>query len=224
MIDYLAHLRADVERVLAVLEGSALTETVAGCPGWTLRELVEHLGNVHRWATRIVQSGTVQEEPTGSPDDPRAWFAAGAAELLAALAAADPAERCWSFTTDKTKGFWARRQSLETVVHRWDAEGAAGSPGPIASQLAAEGVTEVVELMTPRQVKLGRIPSPPVAVELRATDTGNSWLLGDAAVGASVEGPAELVLLLLWHRVDPGDVRLRVEGDAAAVLRLALTP
>lgn len=82
-------------------------------------------------------TGAPQEESTGSPPDLRAWFLDGAAELLAALAQADPAESCWSFTTDRTKGFWVRRQSLETVVHRWDAEDAVGEPGPIDALLAA---------------------------------------------------------------------------------------
>jgi uncharacterized protein (TIGR03083 family) len=226
-IDDLAHLRAEVDAVDAVLARASLTEPVAACPGWSLRELVEHLGGVHRWATQIVQTGAPQQDegPSGIADL-RAWFADGATELIRTLGASDPEAACWSFTADRTAGFWRRRQALETAVHRWDAERAVGEPGPIDAGLAAAGVTEVVELMTPRQVRMGRIPPLVAGLELRSTDTGSTWQLGESRV-ASVEATAETLLLLLWHRIDPGDPRVRIEGDretADAVLRLALAP
>jgi uncharacterized protein (TIGR03083 family) len=225
MTDHLRHLRADVEAILAVLDTAALTEPVSACPGWTLRELVEHLGSVHRWATGIVRSGAPAplDEERGI-DDLRPWFTAGAQALVEALAAADPEAPCWTFTSARTMAFWPRRQALETVVHRWDAERAAGEPGPIDAGLAADGVDEVVTLMVPRQIKLQRIPALPATLQLHATDTGDDWVLGDGEPTARVEGSAEHLLLLLWHRLDPGDPRVRTSGDATAVLRLALAP
>ena len=224
MIDYLAHLRADVNAVVDVLHRGDLAEPVAACPGWTLRDLVEHLGNVHRWAEQIVATGDPgRDEEHDVPDLPR-WFADGAAKLMATLAAADPSADCWSFTTDRTAGFWRRRQALETVVHRWDAERSVGEPGAIDPQLASDGVSEVVDLMMPRQVKLGRIAPPSRAVALESTDTEQSWLLGPGEPTATVRASAETLLLLLWHRVAPGDPRLRTTGDPDDVLRLALTP
>lgn len=224
MTDYLAHLRADCDAILDLLGRGALDSPVAACPGWTVRELVEHLGSVHRWATAIVRSGEAQPEKEQAAADLRPWFGEGAEDLLAVLSAADPAEPCWSFTSGRTKGFWVRRQALETVVHRWDAERAVGEPGLIDPALASDGVTEVVDLMTPRQVRLERIPPLPYAVELRAVDTGATWVLGAGPVEASVTAAAEVLLLLLWHRVDPGDPRVRCEGPAHEVLRLALAP
>jgi uncharacterized protein (TIGR03083 family) len=224
VITYLDHLRADVDAVLAVIVAADGTEPVPACPGWTLRDLVVHLGRVHRWARQVVLTGQPQREPDDRPDDLSTWFAAGADALLEALTAADPAQDCWSFTTDRTAGFWRRRQALETAVHRWDAERSVGEPQPIDPALAADGVAEVVTLMTPRQVKLGRIPPLPTTVLLRATDTGDEWVLGDGSPTARVEASAETLLLLLWHRVDPGDPRVRVTGDAVDVLRLALAP
>ena len=129
MIDHLAHLRADSDAVLAVLRRSAGDEPVAACPGWTLHDLVEHLGGVHRWARQILLTGQrVDETPTAGDRDLAGWFAEGAEALLETLAAADPAAATWSFTADRTAGFWRRRQALETVVHRWDAQQAAGEP------------------------------------------------------------------------------------------------
>ena len=225
MTDYLAHLRADVDAILAVLHTSDLTEPVGACPGWTLRELVEHLGSVHRWAADIVRTASPSAlgEQHGI-SDLRDWFAAGAEELLETLAAADPDRACWTFTSARTTGFWLRRQALETVVHRWDAERAIGEPSVIDPALAADGVGEVVTLMTPRQIAMERIPPLPATVLLHAVDTGDEWVLGDGDPTAGVEASAELLLLLLWHRVDPGDPRVRTTGNAEEVLRLALAP
>jgi uncharacterized protein (TIGR03083 family) len=224
VIDYLAHLRADADAVLAVLAIADLTEPVRACPGWSLRELAEHLGGVHRWATEIVRTGEPQPEQEHQVAELATWFTDGATSLIETLAAADPNAPCWSFTRDRRVAFWLRRQALETVMHRWDAEQALGEPGRIDPVLAADGVAEVVTLMTPRQIALERIPPLPATVLLHATDTGDDWMLGDGRPSAGVEASAETLLLLLWHRVDPGDPRVRTTGDAEQVLRLALAP
>ena len=221
MTDHLAHLRTDVDAILGVLDRGSLDAPVTACLGWSVRALVEHLGAVHRWATEIVQTGAPQAEKPYAGGDLTSWFALGADQLLATLAAADPGAHCWSFTTDRTAGFWRRRQALETVVHRWDAEQAVGEPAPINVELAADGVTEVVDLLAPRQVKLGRVPAY-APLLLRAVDTGQEWLLGDGAPVGSAEGSAQDLLLLLWKR--PVDGRVQLTGEAGAVLRLPLTP
>lgn len=228
---HLDHLTAEVTAFRDVLTEADLNATVAACPGWLIRDLVLHLGQVHRWATAIVR--TTQLQPESEPEvgirDPALarWFAEGAEQLIATLAAADPAAPCWSFTADRTAGFWVRRQALETAVHRWDAQGAEGEPDPLDPELAAEGLAEVVDLMLPRQQRLGRVGPLPHAVTLRAVDTGTSRTIGEGEPVAELHAPAELLLLLLWHRVDPGDPRLHVTGDRAAaaeVLRLPLAP
>jgi uncharacterized protein (TIGR03083 family) len=224
MNDYLTHLRADVDAILGVLARAALTEPVSACPGWTLRDLVVHLGGIHRWATEIVRTREPQGEVQHDIADLTTWFADGAAALIETLAAADPSSPCWSFTRDRSVAFWRRRQALETVVHRWDAERAVGEPGRLDPLLAADGVAEVVKLMTPRQIALERIPPLPATVLLHATDTADDWVLGDGRPSAGVEATAEMLLLLLWHRIDPGDPRVRTTGDADQVLRLALAP
>lgn len=225
MIDYLAHLRADVDAVLAALGMADGDEPVPGCPGWTLRDLVLHLGSTHRWATTIVRTGSsAPQEEFSDVGDLSTWFVSGADQLISQLAAADPSTPCWSFTRDRQVGFWLRRQALETVVHRWDAQSAIGEPAGIDAVLAADGVAEVVNLMTPRQLAMERIPRLPMTVLLHATDTGHDWVLGDGRPSAGVEATAEALLLLLWHRMDPGDPRARTTGDAEQVLRMALAP
>jgi uncharacterized protein (TIGR03083 family) len=167
------------------------------------------------------------ETPLPGDRDLAEWFAEGADALLETLAAADPTAATWSFTADRTAGFWRRRQALETVVHRWDAQRSAGEPERIDPALAVDGLREVADLMIPRQARLGRIEPLAHAVRLTATDTTGEVLLGEGNPAATVAGPAGLLLLLLWHRVQPTDPRLRIEGDDAVadqVLRQALAP
>jgi uncharacterized protein (TIGR03083 family) len=225
VIDHLAPLRADSDAVLAVLGRESGDEPVAACPGWSVRDLVEHLGGVHRWAAQIVRTGErVDETPVPGDRDLAEWFAEGADALQHALSAADPADATWSFTADRTAGFWRRRQALETVVHRWDAQLAEVEPERIDAELAVDGLHEGAELMLPRQVRLGRLAAPSQAVRLTATDTDGAVLLGEGEPAATVAGPAELLLLLLWHRVEPTDPRLQVEGDRDAAISLLRSP
>lgn len=224
-MDRLGHLRADAAAVSDVLATAPLDAPVAPCPGWTLRDLVLHLGGVHRWATAIVASGDRQaaaDEPVDDADL-APWFRDGADRLLDVLASADPTAPCWSFTSDRTAGFWLRRQALETVVHRWDAQRAVGEPDPIDPELAVDGIAEVVDLLLPRQLALGRAEPLPCAVQLCALE-GGSWRVGEGTPVAELHGPAELLLLALWHRADPGDPRLHVTGDRAAAAELLRRP
>src|SRR5687767_13910006 len=102
-LDYLAHVRADGAAVLAALEVGTGAEPVTACPGWTLRDLVEHLGSVHRWVTEIVATGQRADAPdTAGVTDLAGWFAEGVDRLLQTLAGADPATPAWTFTTDRT--------------------------------------------------------------------------------------------------------------------------
>ena len=49
-------LADEAERVL-------LSDPVPTCPDWTVRQLVEHVGEVHRWAAAIVTRGLLQDLP-----------------------------------------------------------------------------------------------------------------------------------------------------------------
>jgi uncharacterized protein (TIGR03083 family) len=228
-MDRLAHLAAEATAVSEALGEADLGAAVPACPGWQVRDAVRHLGSVHRWTTAIVRTSELQPQPEPEVTDGALadWFAEGADELTGALRAADPAAPCWSFTADRTVGFWLRRQALETAVHRWDVQSAAGEPDPIDAELAWDGVREVVDLMLPRQQKWGRLADLPHALTLCGVDAGSTVAVGEGEPVAELHAPAELLLLLLWHRVDPGDPRLHVTGDRAAaadVLRLPLAP
>lgn len=225
-VDHLAHLEADADALAAVLRTTEPDASVPGCPGWALRDLAGHLGGVHRWATWVVRADGSPQQAVEVPADEQLadWFTAGARDLLAALRAAGPDGACWTFGGPGQAAFWARRQAHETAVHRVDAQRAAGLDHPLDPELADDGIAEVLEVMLPRQIALGRIPEPTTGVTLV---TGESRLLGAAPATATVTGPPEAVLLLLWRRLPRTDPRLEVSGDVDALdalLAVAITP
>ncbi len=163
----------------------------------------------------------------------------GYAELTSEFAARKPDEHAptW-YEPEQTVGFWIRRMAQETVIHRVDAELAAGEPiAPIPEDLALDGTDEVLERFLaygstnwPEEYA-GSLPAtelPPVLV--RAGEQG--WLVRAAPDGvtvtsagagaiapATVGGDPAPVLLWLWRRGDDGVTR---SGDLELIDRLRL--
>ena len=109
-----------------------------------------------------------------------------------------------------------RRQAHETVLHTVDAAESQGTVTSLDPALALDGVDEVVTMFFPRQLRLGRTALLPATLGLAPTEGGH-WVLGGAGdPDATVSGPAEAVLLLLWHRIGLDDPRLTVSGSRAA--------
>jgi uncharacterized protein (TIGR03083 family) len=199
---------------------------VPGCPGWTLADLVAHLGEVqHFWAfvvrTRAADPGAYVE-PARRPDDELlAWAAAQSAELETVLVSADPAERVWTWAPQKDVAFVLRRQVQEAVVHTVDVEQVLGDVRPIPADVGLDGLDEWLEVMVP-----GALPDGPPEgahpVVLHAIDAGVERTLFAGSRPqpvATLRGTAGDLLLACWRRV-PLEV-LTVDGDglqAAAMI------
>jgi uncharacterized protein (TIGR03083 family) len=211
---------------------AGLEAPVPWIPAWTARDLVGHLGTVHRWATAIVAAGTTERPPpeaTRTPphDGLLDWYANGLADLVAILRSTPPDAPAWhmSPTADRVAASWARRQAHEHLVHRMDLEAAAGVPrAPVDARLAEDGVDELLTVIVPRWAHTEPLDDADATVAVTCTDTGRSWsvtvLRGAITVGADrsgteaahVQGSAAELLLHLWGR--PAEVT--VDGDAAA--------
>jgi uncharacterized protein (TIGR03083 family) len=225
---YLNHLRRELDMFQACLTGD-LSARVEHCGDWTLYDLADHLGRGNLWAA----AGVTEQREDYPPDPaPRAqaalagWFGETADVLLAALDT-DPSTPAWTIAPPATVGFWQRRRCLVTVFHRWDAELAVGAGGPLDPALAADGVAEVIDTMTPRQIRLGRTTEPAHAIRLVASDSPSSWVLGPGDPVATIRGTAADLMLLLWGRLPPDDQALTWDGDrtqAMATLAAALVP
>lgn len=194
---------------------------VPACGRWRVRHLVEHLGRVHHWAA--AQARRRQETALGrGPFDLAPFYAEHAAELRETLARLDPDARAWTLLEPDDPGstvrFWHRRQVHETLVHLHDLRAASGSVvDDVAPDVWADTVDEVVTVMQPRQVRLGRAAPLVRPVALRATDAGRSWVLGDGDPVASASSSARELALVLWGRLTPDEARVVRDGDADAL-------
>ena len=127
---------------------------VPSCPGWSLRDLVEHLSEVHRFWAAAVVAGPSEKPPAMAPADDTlsadllARSAAATQELIAALRAAGPAAGCWTWWGDSdvptTSGAVARHQVQEAAVHAFDAQLATGTPQPVPAVVALDGIAEFI--------------------------------------------------------------------------------
>jgi len=184
---YLDCLAADFTRLRAVVPGS-LTAPVPTCPGWTVADLTRHVGEVYLHKTLAMRDGAEPETfpPEGlAGEEPVALLDRGYAGLRAEFAARRPEDPAGSwYTPDQTVGFWIRRMAQETVVHRMDAQLAAGvAVIPAPADLAVDGIDEVLK----RFLAYGSVEWP----EEYATVQGGH-LADDAGTGTIVvsAGPA----------------------------------
>ena len=80
--------------------------------------------------------------PVLSPDaDLVVWFREGGDKLVAALQAAPGTTTMQTFYGIHQPSLLIRRAATETAIHRWDAQGASGTPGPLNPALSAEAST-----------------------------------------------------------------------------------
>jgi uncharacterized protein (TIGR03083 family) len=194
LVDALASEGARMADAAARADPAAPVPT---CPEWSLRDLVRHLGGVHRWATAFV-AGQRREAWDASlddlvhtwPDDDElvTWFRRGHAALVAALAAASDELECWTFFSAPTpRAFWARRQAHETAIHRVDTEMVAGrTPAPCATTFAADGVDEFLTAFVPRR-SVPFCAEQPTSLVVRCDDVDAAWLLRMEPEGVGVE-------------------------------------
>jgi uncharacterized protein (TIGR03083 family) len=207
---------------------------IAACPGWDVAALTVHMGYVFRWASEIVRT-RASKPPVGDwtlgVDDPglAAWLVQGADELAVELRATDLDARMWTLGAPHTARFWFRRQAIEVLVHRWDCESAAfGWGNPLDSDLAADGVGELVEVLAPRQHRRSSQSAAGETYHFHRTDGPGEWFVRFGADGLEVtaehakadvalRGSAADMLLVLWRRL-PADT-VEVFGDRAVLDR-----
>jgi uncharacterized protein (TIGR03083 family) len=223
--EHVEALRQQGELLAEVADAAEPGTPVPTCPGWKLRDLLRHLGGVHRWATVYVtearprpMDGAEEAKVMAAPSDDAAlvdWFREGHAKLVAALAAAPPDLDCWSFLPAPSPlAFWARRQAHETAIHRADAQSHGGEAAitPYEPAFAADGLDELLlGFAGRRRRRRSDDPAPdaePAILRLHATDAGAEWLarIGPERVEASRDG---------GDPGDPGDPGWSVSGPAS---------
>ncbi len=214
----------DADRIL-------LSDQVPTCPQWTVRDLVEHLGGAHRWATDIVSRGLLQDSteqekaallaPPEDPDELMPWFRAGAERLIATLSDAPNDLRAFVFLkgAPPARQFWARRQAHETTIHRIDVLAArlgripSTSEAAISTGVAVDGIDELVAGFVPRRSSRLRTDEP-FRMTIAPNDVRIAWTVAvsdqppvvtrgaDPHAHATLTGTAAAIYLGLWNRGD----------------------
>jgi len=236
---YYGEIGASTAVLAAIVESADQALPIPTCPDWTLRHLATHLGRAQRWAGEIVATRSAEfiefrSVPDGKLPEDQAergqWLNAGAGRLIDALRGART-EMVWAFGESAPASFWARRMSHEAMVHRADAELAAGADVTMTPDLAADAIDEWLTVMSgqvygrpdPRLTALPRGR----ALHVHATDSelaGGEWLVRHSENGIRVSeehgggdvalsGRAADVLLVLLGRRPPSDDAVRVYGD-----------
>jgi uncharacterized protein (TIGR03083 family) len=240
-VDVAAHIEAlqsEGDLMAAASRAADADAPVPTCPEWVFRDLVQHMGGVHRWATRYVAEARPEYSPTdlevlagGWPDDAELtdWFVAGYSGLVAALMAAPADLECWTFLPAPSPlAMWARRQAHETAIHRVDAELSAGSAvSGFTAPFAADGVDELLTCFVPRRSTQLRADDP-TTFGVRCTDDPAAWVLdigpsgvtdvngdNDGNAVCTLSGRAADLYLALWNR--GGADALEVEGDRSVL-------
>ncbi len=217
--------------------GADLDVVVPSCPGWPLRDLVRHVGMVHRWATAVVEAaGPVVDDVAFSaataypPDDELLdWFRSGHQVLVATLDALPADSHCWTFMSGSPmpQHFWARRQLHETTVHRMDVELAVSrSLTPVDPVIAVDGIDELLTAFIVR--RSGRLRSDePWTMAVLPTDADNAWTVRVTAeptvtvrealaADVTVSGTATDLYTFLWNRGTAGASVSGAHGRIAA--------
>ena len=129
--------------------GGNLDAPVEFCPGWTVRDVVHHLTQVHWFWATIVEDGLAEQpqdldRPEPAPDGTIIeTFRSGSERLVRVLGEADPAARVWTWApAQQDAGFVIRHQVQEAVGHHWDVAHAAGRAVRISPAVGADAVDE----------------------------------------------------------------------------------
>ncbi len=212
---------------------------VPTCPDWTAADLLGHVTEVF---DHKIQCMRLLREP-GEADalwrqgSPTERFDAALAELLTEFDDRGPESlaHTW-YGPDQTVGFWIRRMAFETLVHRVDAELAAGEEvGPVEAAFALDGVEEMLTVMLAwgsraYRRQLGETLTAREGLTVGIDAGERSWTLRVGAEGiglsegtleeaeAVVAGTPGTILMWLWRRLPAEAVAVRGDRSKASAL------
>lgn len=239
IVDFRAALLDQTEAFGELMRSADPSTPVPTCPDWTLRQLFRHVGRGNRWAAQIIADRRSEpldprEVPEGKPpDDPDAaitWLNGGAQQVIIAVEQVGSDARVWTFLGTRPAGWWIRRRVHEVLVHHLDAALAVGKDIEVPAELAADAISEWLELMSVQAKR----QTPPVApgrtLHLHATDPGlgptGEWTIVNDEDGVgwthehgkgdvALRGPVKDLLLVLTRRRQVDDTGIEVFGDKA---------
>jgi hypothetical protein len=208
-------------------------------------DLVFHVAEVYLHKVTVMRTGEWPKQwpPPGAEQEAElALLGRGYGELIAEFSARQHSDATptW-YDPDQTVAFWIRRMAQETVIHRIDAELAAGLPvTPVPDDLAVDGAEEVLKRFLAYDVEaLGQLTGGhlasdggPDTITVRAGQA--AWTVrpspGEVLIedGASenprviVQAAPDPMLRWLWGRAGDDAIGLTGEETWAGYLRRML--
>jgi len=222
--EYVAAVRREGASLRAAA-AQGLDVDVRSCPGWTVSDLVSHVAVIYRRVALILSTRATTSPPRDSslPEgDLLEVFGEFLDDVVGQLAEAAPDTPVWNWSEDEqVAAFWARRMAHESSIHRFDAQQAHGMPEPIVSDLAADGLDEMIDIIIPRVVSRDDVSLGDGELTLRSSED-REWRLRLCADGVEridvtssdapvVSGTTSLLLLAVTGRV-PWDAT-EISGD-----------
>ena len=237
------HFKQECQQ-FATLCAPVLDHAVPSCPGWTVQDLIEHLGTVHRRAAFRVGSDV---DPTGyelnlptESSEILTWFNEGWQNLYQIFTTHPADYKAWNWSgKDQTLEWMIRRQAHEAAIHRFDADlahmgipsvnaikslPAESIPFGFTPPFAKDGIDERLEVtIASRRNLVGSLPG---SLHLHATDIDAEWTVrltdgvmtidrGHQKADAAIKATASELYLWSWGRL-PADILLCV-GDLEVI-------
>ncbi|GLY66266.1 maleylpyruvate isomerase N-terminal domain-containing protein [Amycolatopsis taiwanensis] len=234
---FLETLGVEVELLTGAARAAPPDTPVPACAGFTVGEIVRHVGGIYRvarlWITEGHRPRRWQSDPVPGQTTEQ-YLRTGLAALLGELTTHDPGQYAagW-WPADLTYGFWSRRMAHETTIHRTDVQGAAGVDiTEIAEDIAIDGIDEVLSAWFGRRLPmlgLSGTTTRSVAVQT----AGHTWIAragpdetiawhcsaAEAEQADSIVSSSPMsVYLWLWGRV--GHHAVTWDGDPDAIAQL----
>ncbi|MEU9119375.1 maleylpyruvate isomerase family mycothiol-dependent enzyme [Streptomyces sp. NPDC048506] len=248
---YCDQLLVETEKFREVVRHGDLSATVPTCPDWTLADLARHLGGAHRWvgtivatrATKNVDDADIPEGSGPAGEDAAAldaWLAEGVERTVAALREAGPDTEVWTWSPVQRTGFWSRRMTHETVIHRADAALTAGSAFEVPPEVAADCLEEWLQLCELPVVaerfaqRWAELFGPGHTLHFHATDTpaelNAEWFLDltgerlthrrtHEKAAVALRAPLTDLLQVVYRRLPADSERVEVLGERALLER-----
>ncbi|MEU4519270.1 maleylpyruvate isomerase family mycothiol-dependent enzyme [Amycolatopsis sp. NPDC024027] len=236
--------RAIVEHTRRLADAAAEAgpgATVPTAPGWTVTDLVAHVGQTQHWVAEIIERRITDPAqlpaemavPPTNPGEWPAWLAESARRVASACSDDALDAPVFNAAGDERSGtrFWMTSMLNEAVVHGFDAAGAADRPADVDAGTAAALIGNHLTMLTSPTWKAQRPESAHAlrgtgqTLQWRATDAADAWFVERRPDGAAwqpaareadvtVTGPAGSLLLVLTRRRPLTEATgISVDGD-----------
>jgi uncharacterized protein (TIGR03083 family) len=238
-LDYLSIISDESSRIVNAYELDRKA-AVPWSDRWTVATVARHVAATHHVVADIVRGrpdadfglfADLQPPPKDSPEFVH-WSRSGTASLLEQLLSVPADDECWSwFEPGRRVGWWARRMALEAVVHRTDTDAALGKDRSVASDVAADGIDEFLDVFVAASRAAKDAPAGPT-ISFECSDRSERWWLDLSGRGERIVsreprdatvricGRAEQLLLVVWGRVTASDAAgVEVSGDVGGLDR-----